>query len=124
MSPWPWKDILSQVAAPEIAPATAWKKRGFSTLLGGLCEIAAIRSAPTGPKPEHAGASNRRRGASPPLLDVRENTVELVEAVVAHDQLALAAGGMLDGDLRTELVGEFLLEALDVRVAAVLTFRG
>jgi len=58
------------------------------------------------------------------LLDMREDAVELVEAVVTHDQLALATGGMLDGDLRAELVGEFLLEALDVRIAAILSFRG
>ena len=62
-----------------------------------------------------------RRAAA--LLDVREDAVELVETVVTHDQLALAAGGMLDGDFRTELVGELLFEALDVRVAPVMAIR-
>jgi hypothetical protein len=87
-------------------------------------------SASTGLKTEQ-GASATAVAASltvavavPRLLDVREDAVELVEAVVTHDQLALTAGGMLDGHLRTKLVGEFLLEALDVRVAAVLAFRG
>jgi hypothetical protein len=57
VSPWPWRDILSQ------GPG------------GGLCEIRVARRAPPGPETEHAGASNRRRGASPPLLDVREDAV-------------------------------------------------
>ena len=65
-----------------------------------------------------------RPGRGRRLLDVRQDAVQLVEAVVTHDQLALAAGGMLDGDLRSELVGEFLLEALDVRIAALLALRG
>jgi hypothetical protein len=58
------------------------------------------------------------------LLNVREDAVQLVEAVVTHDQFAFATGRMLDGDLRAELVSEFLLEQLDVRVAAVRAFRG
>ena len=58
------------------------------------------------------------------LLDVRQDSIQLIQAVVAHHQLALATGGMLDGDLRAELVSELLLEALDVRVTAVLAFRG
>ena len=55
---------------------------------------------------------------------MREDPVELVQAVVIHHQLPFAGRGMLDGDLRTELVGVLLLEAQDVRVASIfLTFR-
>ena len=50
------------------------------------------------------------------LLDVGEDAVELVEAVVAHDQFAPSAGALLDGDLGAELLGEVLLEAQHVRV--------
>jgi hypothetical protein len=116
-------DILSQVPASDIAPATVGKKRGFSMLRGGLCEIAPIRAAPTGPKTEHA-APPTVVVAVPRLLDVRQDAVQLIEAVVTHDQLALAAGRVLDGHFRTKLVGELLLEALDVRVTAVLALGG
>lgn len=69
-------------------------------------------------------ASRRAAGRNRALLDVRQDAVELVEAVVTHHQLPLAAGRMLDGYLRTKLVGELLLKALDVRVAAVLALGG
>src|SRR4051812_21023374 len=50
-------------------------------------------------------------------VDVREDAVELVEAVVTDDQLALAAAGMLDRNLGAELLGQLLLETIDVGVA-------
>src|SRR5215469_7998128 len=50
------------------------------------------------------------------LLDVSQNPVELVETVVAHHELALAAAALLDRDAGTELVRELALEALDIRV--------
>src|ERR1700754_594886 len=54
------------------------------------------------------------------LFDMREDPVELVQAVVIHHELAFAGRGMLDGHLRAELVGELLLEAQDVRVASIV----
>ena len=48
--------------------------------------------------------------------DMGEYAVQLVEAVVAHHQTALTPRGVLDGYLGTELVGQFLLEALHVRI--------
>jgi hypothetical protein len=116
-------DILSQVPAADITPATVGKWRGFSMLRGGLCEIGVIRAAPTGPKTEHAAPSTVVVTV-PALLDVRQDAVELVETVVTHDQLALAPGRMLDGHFRAKLIRELLLEALDVRVTAVLAFGG
>ena len=47
------------------------------------------------------------------LLDVREDAVELVEAVVADDELAAALGTVLQEHPGPELVGEVLLELAD-----------
>jgi hypothetical protein len=123
MSPMVDGDILPQVPASDFTSPTLGKKRGFSMLRGGLCEIAVIRPAATEPKTEHAAAPTVLV-ALPPLLDVRQDSVELVEAVVTHDQLAFAAGRMLDGHFRAKLICELLLEALDVRVPAVLALGG
>jgi hypothetical protein len=65
-----------------------------------------------------------RRGCFPnrmPLtgvmsVDVGEDAVELVEAVVADHQLAFATGRMLDRNLRAKLLRQFLLETVYVRV--------
>jgi len=50
------------------------------------------------------------------LLDVGEYSVELVKTVVADDELALALRPLLDGDRGAELLGQFLLQALDIGV--------
>src|SRR5688572_27005469 len=50
------------------------------------------------------------------LADVRQDSVQFVQAVIADDELALARIGMLQLDRRAELVGEVVLEPLDVRV--------
>jgi hypothetical protein len=50
-------------------------------------------------------------------VDVGEDSIELVQAVVADDQLAFAAGRVLDSDLRAKLLRQFLLQAVYVRIA-------
>src|SRR6185503_5734488 len=50
------------------------------------------------------------------LVDVRENPVQLVEAVITDDELAAARRRVLQLDRRAELVGEVVLEPLDVRI--------
>src|SRR5688500_20183545 len=47
-----------------------------------------------------------------------ENTVELVERVVADDEFALARGRVLHGDLRTQLLAQLAFELADVRIDA------
>src|SRR6185295_13553330 len=70
----------------------------------------------------HTAASARRAGVRfefmVPLAstDMREDSVELVERVIADDELALPRRRMLKLDRRAELVGEVVLEPLDVRV--------
>lgn len=48
--------------------------------------------------------------AKPPLLNMRQNPVKLVQAVVRHHQLTFARRGVLDGDSRAQLVGQLLLQ--------------
>jgi len=43
-----------------------------------------------------------------------QDTVQLVQAVIADFQLSLAATALMDGDTRTERVGQVGLETLDV----------
>jgi hypothetical protein len=129
-------DILSQVPAADVAPVTTGKKLGFCRgrprCSVDLCEIAGTRVRPMHakrPGATPAASCAPRRAANPgrdvpSLLDVRQDAVELVEAVVTHDQLALAAGRMLDGHFGAKLVGELLLETLDVRVTAILALCG
>src|SRR5262249_9252277 len=50
-------------------------------------------------------------------LDVSEDTVELVQAVVAHDELATAAPARLDRDAGAELLRQLLLEARHIGIA-------
>src|SRR5215207_4527298 len=47
-----------------------------------------------------------------------ENTVELVERVVADDEFALARGRVLHGDLRTQLFAQLAFELANVRIDA------
>src|SRR5690606_34828402 len=54
-------------------------------------------------------------GDGPASADMRDDSVELVEAVIA-DHEPPAAPPVLDGDGRAELLGELRLEAADVRV--------
>src|SRR6185437_11274483 len=56
-------------------------------------------------------------------LNVRENAVELVEAVVVDDETALTGSRVADRDARAEFIGEIPLEALHVRVARRLIRR-
>ena len=50
------------------------------------------------------------------LLDVRQDAFQLVQTVVADDELALARGGVLKGDFGTQLLGDFALQAVVVGV--------
>src|SRR5262245_52980505 len=50
------------------------------------------------------------------LVNVGEDSVELVEAVVADYQLALTGRRMLDRDPGAQLFGQLLLQAVDVRI--------
>src|SRR6516164_8432335 len=50
-------------------------------------------------------------------LDVCEDAVELVQAVVAHHELAPASAARLDRDPSTELLRQLLLEARHIRIA-------
>src|SRR5277367_2983824 len=50
------------------------------------------------------------------LLNVAENPLELVQAVVAHDQLAPARRSVLKRDLGAQLIGQLALQALNIRV--------
>src|SRR5882672_5721570 len=56
-------------------------------------------------------------------VNVGEDPVELVEAVVADHQLALAAGRMLDRNLRAKLLRQFLLEPVYVRITRRIYLR-
>src|SRR5688572_24811243 len=47
-----------------------------------------------------------------------ENTVELVERVVADDEFALARGRVLHSDLRTQLFAQLAFEFANVRIDA------
>ena len=51
---------------------------------------------------------------------MRQDSVQFIQAVVGDHELALARGGMLQLDRRAELVGEVILEPLDVRVLRTL----
>src|SRR5262245_55995631 len=53
-----------------------------------------------------------------------ENTVELVERVIADDELALAGRGVLHGDLRTELLAQIAFQLANVRIDAWRAFFG
>src|SRR5215469_11794409 len=68
-------------------------------------------SATVTPRARHQPAGCYR------LLDVSEDSVELIETVVAHDELATAAPARLDCHACTELLRQLLLESRDVRVA-------
>src|SRR5690554_2853470 len=52
------------------------------------------------------------------LLDVHEHAVKFVQRVVADHQFALAFGTVLDLHFGADALGQILLQALDVRIAA------
>src|SRR5690349_14797464 len=65
------------------------------------------------------------RPGLPALLYMREDAVELIQAVVAHDELPAAATASLDRHPRSELLRELLFEPCDIRVAlAIAHMRG
>src|SRR4051812_20572066 len=75
--------------------------------------------------PGHSsGAKNARpvdgigrwRGMSEGSMNVREDPVELIQAVVGDHQLALTGGGMLDRNLGAQLLGQLLLQTIDIGV--------
>src|SRR6185312_15827789 len=107
-------------SAEAIARCTRWRPRAVS----GLVRQMVSRKQNTavlgkGPALQQA-AGCRAPVRCPPgggSADVGQDAVQLVEAVVADHQPALAARGVLDGHLGTELVGQLLLEALYIRVA-------
>ena len=53
-----------------------------------------------------------------------ENTVELVERVIADDELPLARSRVLHGDLGAELVAQLAFQLADVRIDARRAFLG
>ena len=53
-----------------------------------------------------------------------EDPVELIETVVAHDELAAAAPARLDCHACTELIRQLLLESRDIRVAVARAITG
>ena len=58
-------------------------------------------------------------------LDVCEDAVELVQAVVAHHELAPASAARLDRDARAELLRQLLLETCHIRITlAAFLVRG
>ena len=52
------------------------------------------------------------------LMNMVENTVQLIQRVIADDHFTLARGGVLHLDLGAELLAELAFELADVRVGA------
>src|SRR5579871_94646 len=55
---------------------------------------------------------------------MREDTVQLVQTVVADDEPALASARMLDRDLRAQLLAELLLQSRDIGIGACSRLAG
>src|SRR5882757_9373033 len=49
-------------------------------------------------------------------LDVAEYPLELVQAVVVHDELSLTGCGVLERDLGTQFIGQFSLQSANIRI--------
>src|SRR5262249_38030406 len=56
----------------------------------------------------------RPRGGWFQSADVGEDAVQLIQAVVAHDEATLAAGRVLDRYLRAQLIGKLLLQPIHI----------
>ena len=53
-----------------------------------------------------------------------ENALEFIQAVVGHDELALAGSGVLKQHLGAQFVGQFALQALNIRIHRRRRFAG
>ena len=51
-----------------------------------------------------------------PLLNVGQDPFQFVQAVVAHDQLSLASGRVLERHLGPQFIGKFALQTMYVRI--------
>src|SRR5690606_2123075 len=57
------------------------------------------------------------------LLDVLQNPLELIQRVIADDELAFAAGGVLDLHFRAELFAQVAFQLADVGILTRRTRR-